>query len=375
LNNNRSIIRDLFIELTERCNNDCAHCYINLPENDAASQDKELSTDEWKHIITEAADLGVLNICFTGGEPFLREDFKELYYFTRKLGIKTIIYTNACLITPEFAEFLAVYPPLEKIEVTVYGMHRKSYEAVSRVPGSFDMYLRGINLLREKKVPFVVKSALLPYNKSEIDEFETLADTIPWMNSLPVYAMFFDLRARRDDTEKNEFIKKLRVSPEDGIKFLARNKEKYLKAQKEYFSKVMCSRNKKIFFCGAGHGGGCVDAYGMLQLCLMLRHPDTVYDLRKGTLKDGVVNFFPIIRERESENTEYLKRCAGCFLRGFCVQCPAKSWMEHGDLDTPVEYLCEIAHAQARYLNLVKEGEKAWEVADWQDRINRFTNE
>ena len=36
--------------------------------------------------------------------------------------------------------------------------------------------------------------------------------------------------------------------------------------------------------------------------------------------------------------------------------------MEHGVLAEPVEYLCEIAHAEAVWLGLLKEGEKAWEV-------------
>ena len=69
-------------------------------------------------------------------------------------------------------------------------------------------------------------------------------------------------------------------------------------------------------------------------------------------------------------NPDYLERCARCFLKGLCEQCPAKSWTEHGTLDTPVEYLCQVAHAQARYLGLLAEGEQAWEVADWRQRID-----
>ncbi len=369
---NEPIIRNLVIELTERCNNNCVHCYINLPEDDAIAQNKELSGDEWKRIIKEAVDLGLMTVCFSGGEPFLREDFKELYFFTRKLGVRVIIYTNACLITPELAEFLAVYPPLEKIEVTVYGMHRESYESVSRVPGSFEKFSRGVNLLLERKIPFIVKNALLPQNKAEIEEFEAWAADIPWMDQPPPYAMFFNLRGRRDNAEKNELIEKLRLSPEEGLKFLTRDEERYLKGQKEFCAKFMYPQGKKLFSCGAGHNGGCIDAYGRLQLCMLLRHPDTVYDLKKETLKDTIINFFPKIREKEAKNTEYLKRCARCFLRGLCEQCPAKSWLEHGDLDVPVEYLCEVAHAKARYLDLIKEGERGWDVEDWQARVSKF---
>jgi radical SAM protein with 4Fe4S-binding SPASM domain len=102
---------------------------------------------------------------------------------------------------------------------------------------------------------------------------------------------------------------------------------------------------------------------------MMLRHPDAVYDLGKGSLKDALTDFFPRLREMKATNPEYLARCARCFLKGLCEQCPAKSWMEHGTFDTPVEYLCRIAHAQALYLGLLKEGEKAWEVVDWRDRV------
>ena len=73
----------------------------------------------------------------------------------------------------------------------------------------------------------------------------------------------------------------------------------------------------------------------------------------------------------------YLRRCAVCFLKGLCEQCPAKSWAEYGTLDTPVEYLCNIAHAQAQYLGLVGDGEKAWEVAegDWRVRLAQFSGD
>ena len=115
-----------------------------------------------------------------------------------------------------------------------------------------------------------------------------------------------------------------------------------------------------------------MDAYGYFQPCMILRHPDCIYDLKKGSLQDALANFFPKTREMKATNPEYLKRCARCFLKGLCEQCPAKSWMEHGTLDTPVEYLCGIAHAQACYLGLIKDNEKAWEVAHWEERISSF---
>jgi hypothetical protein len=57
-----------------------------------------------------------------------------------------------------------------------------------------------------------------------------------------------------------------------------------------------------------------------------------------------------------------------CFLKGLCEQCPAKSWAEHGTLDTPVEYLCDVAHAQAHWLGWLEENEHGWEVMNWKKR-------
>ena len=154
---------------------------------------------------------------------------------------------------------------------------------------------------------------------------------------------------------------------------LSRKKEEYIKGMKEFCSKFMRPPGTKLFSCGSGCGGGCVDAYGMFQPCLSLRHPATVYNLKKGSLKEALTNFFPKTRKMKAVNSEYLSRCARCFLKGLCEQCPAKSWVEHGTLDTPVDYLCEIAHTQAQFLGLVKGNEKAWEVQNWRERTREFT--
>lgn len=355
------------IELTERCNNNCIHCCINLPENDEKAKAREMTTDQVKSILTEAADLGCLQVRFTGGEPLLRSDFEELYLFARRLGLKVLIFTNARLITPQLADLLARIPPRVTMEVTVYGINKKSYEAVSRVPGSYEEFKRGVDLLLERKIPFVVKSALLPPNKSEMEEFEKWAATIPWMDKGPSYSMFFDLRNRRDDEKKNVLIQSLRVSPEEGVKILTRDADKFRKEMDEFASKFMSPAGDKLFACGAGNGV-CVDAYGFAQPCMGVRAPELTFNLFSASSVDkknmlaGALDYFKTLKDMEAANPEYLSRCAVCFLKGLCEQCPAKSWAEHGTLDTPVEYLCDVAHVQARWLGWLKDGEKAWEV-------------
>jgi radical SAM protein with 4Fe4S-binding SPASM domain len=369
---NTTSLDSLDMELTERCNNNCIHCYINLLADDRHAQKRELSTGEIQEILQEAVSLGCLTVRFTGGEPLLREDFEDLYVFARRLGLRVALLTNATLLTPALTRVFTRISPLIPIEITLYGMTRSSYEAVTRVSGSFEAAWLGIRVLLEKKVPFVVKGALLPPSSGEMEEFESWATTIPWMDTTPSYTLFFELRARRDSQHKDQLIKGLRLSPEEVVAFLSRRQEKYQSEMREFCSKFTRPSGTNIFSCGAGVRSGCVDAYGHLQPCMLLRHPDTVYDLKKGSLKDAVTNFFPRIRQIKAKNRDYLARCANCFLKGLCEQCPARSWMEHGTLDTPVDYHCKIAHTQAQALGLLEEGELAWQIEHWEERIRNF---
>ena len=360
--NGKSPLTSLDIELTERCNNNCIHCYINQPAEDEQIIKKELGTNKIKTIISEAAALGCLTIKFTGGEPLVREDFEEIYIHTRKLGIKVALLTNATLITPRLADIFSRIPPLEDIEITYYGMRRSSYEAVSRVPGSFKAASRGINLLVKKKVPFVLKNVLIPPVMNEVDEFECFASQLPGSHGKPESTISLNLRCRRDSDAKNSRIRKLRLTPDKQLAFFVRDEDKYKAIMQQFCTNFMGSEGLCLFTCGAGVRGGTVDAYGCYQLCMLLRHPATVYNLNVGSLRDAVTVFSKTIRTLDAQNPVYLRRCARCFLKGLCEQCPGKSWMEHGTLDTPVEYLCKIAHAKARFLGLIGDDEKAWKI-------------
>ena len=168
----KPLLSRLDIELTERCNNNCIHCYINLPNNDLKAHGKELSTSEIEKILEEAAVLGCLMVRFTGGEPLLREDFSKIYRAARQLGLRVLLQSNATLITPELTALFARIPPLLPIDITVYGMTPDTYEAVTRTPGSFEAAWAGMDLLLENEVRFIVKGTILPPNKSEVEEFE-----------------------------------------------------------------------------------------------------------------------------------------------------------------------------------------------------------
>jgi radical SAM protein with 4Fe4S-binding SPASM domain len=361
------VLASLDFELTERCDNDCRHCCINLPLDDADARAREMSAERIKEILDEAADLGLLTLRITGGEPLVRDDFEEIYLYARRLGLSVILLTNARRVTPRLARLFARIPPLRPVEVTVYGMSMTSYETMTRRRGSFAEFRRGIRLLVEASVPMTLKGAFRPPFLQEMLSLQSWAADLPTVASTPNHVMFYDLRNRRGPSARNRAISELRVTPDEALSASA------LVAGHEATTPDFCRTfmglsGARIFKCGIG-ARPCVDAYGELQPCIALRDPMLTYHLSSGSLEEAVIAVFPRLRETMAGDPSYLDRCARCFLMGLCQQCPARSYSEHGVLDRPVEYQCEVAQAQARRLGLISEGERPWEVNDWKERI------
>lgn len=376
-----SRLAHLDVELTERCDNDCVHCCINRPVGDPDARALELTTEEWKDVFRQAADLGCLQVRMTGGEPTLRPDFEELYLAARKLGLRVLLFTNGRRITPGLADLFARIPPRVAIEITVYGMRQKSYEAVTRARGSFAQFRRGVDLLLDRRVPFVVKSVILPQNVHEFEEFQAWAATLPGTRGPARTVASLSLRGRRDDDAKNRLIESLRLGPQILLAALARDDARYREEMGRFARSFMGPAGDRLFACGAGCSVA-VDAYGRVQPCLDLRAEEWRYDLRHSApgglngleprgLAAALDSLLSRVREARATGADYLRRCAVCFLKGLCEQCPARSYAETSTLDTPVEHLCEAAHAQARHLGWLGENERAWDVRDWRERTER----
>src|SRR5262249_42437412 len=80
----------LLAEITYRCPLHCPYCSNPTQIRD----NQELTTDEWKRVIREAAALGVLQIGFSGGEPLARPDLVELIRAARDAKLYTNLITS-----------------------------------------------------------------------------------------------------------------------------------------------------------------------------------------------------------------------------------------------------------------------------------------
>ena len=338
------------LEITARCNNDCRHCYINLPAGDTMAKGKELSFEEIKEIADEAVSMNALWCLITGGEPFLRDDFCDIYLYLKRKGLLISLFTNATLITEEHIRFFKKYPPRD-IEVSVYGVTEETYERVTRKPGSFDAFQRGLNLLLGSGVKVRLKAMAIRSNVHEMPEIARFCRnrTKDYFRFDPFLHLRFD-----GDPVRNQEIMSERLSPEEIVSLEKTDMERFKAIEKmcdklsaPEFGHHTCNH---LFHCGAGNGSFTVSYDGHLRLCSPLWHPACVYDLKKGSLTDAWHHFIPRVRNIRSDRKSFLEQCRVCPLVNFCMWCPAHAYLETREMDAPVDYFCKVAHARAEML-------------------------
>ena len=79
------------------------------------------------------------------------------------------------MITTKIADFLAEWRPFA-IEITLYGATKETYEALTQIPGSFAKCMRGIRLLKERKLPLKLKTVPTTINRHEVYEMKRMAE-------------------------------------------------------------------------------------------------------------------------------------------------------------------------------------------------------
>jgi radical SAM protein with 4Fe4S-binding SPASM domain len=322
------------IEVTERCNLKCAHCYINRPVNDTDALKGELGRQELEAFIDQIVDEGCLWLLLTGGEPFVRPDFSDIYEYAKKKGLLITLFTNGTAVTPRIADHLSEWRPFF-IEITLYGRTRETYERVTGVPGSYERCIRGIELLLERKLPLKLKSAIMTLNLHEVWDMKSYAE------SLGVDFRFDPVLNMRVDGGKQPG--RLRISPDEAALLDVADQEriKEWRVFSEKFSGPP-QRPEYLYQCGAGVNSFHVDSSGHLSSCIMARTP--AYDLRKGSFSGAWQDFLPqVLAQKWSQEAA----CKGCSLIAMCGQCPGWAQLETGDQEKPVEYLCRLAHLRA----------------------------
>jgi radical SAM protein with 4Fe4S-binding SPASM domain len=338
------------IEITARCNNACGHCYINLPADDPDARAKELTVAEISRIADKAVSMGTIWCLITGGEPLLRPDFADIYLSLKRKGLLVSVFTNAACIKPEHISLFKKYPPRD-IEVTVYGVTKETYEVVTRIPGSFSAFMKGLTALTDNGIRVRLKAMAIRSNVHELPQISDFCRerTKDYFRFDPMLHLRFDR-----DEKRNEMIRAERLAPEeitaiekaDPKRFhaLMDNCDKYI------FRNIPARGSDRIFNCGIGQWSFTVGYNGFLRICPALWHPDCMYDLRKGPLEEAWEDFIPQVLGKKTQRREYIETCGRCPIINLCLWCPAHAYLETGKLDLPVESFCKVAHARAAAL-------------------------
>jgi radical SAM protein with 4Fe4S-binding SPASM domain len=335
------------LELTARCNLNCRHCYINLPAGDKAAQGRELSLAEITHIVDQAVELGAMWCLLTGGEPLLREDFADVYMMLKRKGLLVSAFTNATAIRPEHIALFKKYPRRD-IEVTIYGASRESYERVTRRPGSFAAFIRGLDELFEAGVHVRLKAMAI---RSNLEDMEAIA-AFGRARTKDFYRFDPQLHLRFDgDPVRNEEIKGERLTPEEIVTLERADAERFGTLQNscdifinQDLTHAGCNH---LFHCGAGNGSFVLGYDGTFRLCSSLWAPGTTVNLRETSLREAWETFIPHVRDLRSQNAEYLNTCRKCAIINLCLHCAAHAHLETGAMDGATPYFCEVAHARA----------------------------
>lgn len=153
-------------ELTARCNLDCRMCYIHKRANDAAVLRRERSAADWLALAQDCQKAGTLLLLLTGGEPFLRPDFREIYTGCRRLGLMVSINTNATLIDDDTIAFLAADPPA-RVNITLYGASPDTYGALCGDRTAYDRAVHAILGLKQAGVLVKLNFSVTPVNAAD----------------------------------------------------------------------------------------------------------------------------------------------------------------------------------------------------------------
>jgi radical SAM protein with 4Fe4S-binding SPASM domain len=321
------------IEIADRCNEVCVHCY------QVQGQKGELETDDWRAILDELAEMGVLFLTISGGEATLRKDFLDIVRYARKKRFAVKVYTNGLTMTRELANELGRLA-VQEVQISLYSHRAEAHDAVTRVPGSFEKTVAGAKHLLEAGVGVLLKSPLMVANVDEVDEY------VDFVTSLGAdYTLDPHLDPREDGDRSPE---QLRIDREEYLRIKrhpALSRPDPTRSEGEAPARALDAHP-----CGACSGNVHIEANGEIRPCTMLTVP-------VGHALEGVRDAYEgheSARFIRSLTWGDLHGCRDCDLRHYCERCYANARTEAGDALGPYESACtrarwkyELEHGEA----------------------------
>lgn len=160
----------LLAELTYRCPLHCPYCSNPL---ELARYRNELDTATWQRVLTEAAQLGVVQVHFSGGEPLIRRDLAELVRHARQLDLYSNLSTGATLADEAVLQRLRE-AGLDALQVSLLDTRPQENDWLAGAT-SFDKKRQAIENARRLGFPITLNVVLHRHNLDRIEEVIDLA--------------------------------------------------------------------------------------------------------------------------------------------------------------------------------------------------------
>ena len=173
------VLKDLFLEVTSRCNARCEHCGSSC--GDSIVKDEISKEDLMKTLleISQKYDAHGILLNVTGGEPLIRKDLFEIMDYANKLGFRWGMTSNGMLINDEILKKMEE-TNMETISISLDGL-KETHESFRKVPGCFNIIIDNIKKLQ--KVPTIkIVQVTTVANKKNLNELEEIYKLMKELN-------------------------------------------------------------------------------------------------------------------------------------------------------------------------------------------------
>jgi PqqA peptide cyclase len=161
----------LLAELTHRCPLGCPYCSNPLALD---SREDELDTATWTRVFREAAELGVLQVHLSGGEPGARRDLVDITSGAHAAGLYTNLITSAVGVTNKTLGLLAE-AGLDHVQVSIQDSEASSADHIAGYDGAFARKRALATEVVRLGVPLTVNAVMHRANIDRIGDMVELA--------------------------------------------------------------------------------------------------------------------------------------------------------------------------------------------------------
>ncbi len=157
----------LWLELTNRCNLECVHCYADSGPN--PSKKDLLSVSDYETILSDSAQLGCKQVQFIGGEPTLNKNLSRLIEHAHKLGYEFMeVFTNLVNLPQDLLQCFVDMNV--HVATSAYADSAPIHDQITQRAGSFDRTMRNIDRVVEAGLPLRVGIISMPSNQDDLEK-------------------------------------------------------------------------------------------------------------------------------------------------------------------------------------------------------------